>query len=329
VPATTHPLPPHPAPPGRTVRRIEWSFLPPVVRRWVEHRLGSPVVDAQSQRSGFTPGLASVLTCADGSRHFVKAASARAQAAFAQSYRDEARQLMVLPPEVAAPPLRWSHEADGWFALETAYVDARAPRRPWQTDELESCLGLLARTAGRLTPVPLGAAPPTLAEETEAWPASWDVLGRRWSHPHLSEAAALAARHREVLAGDTLVHGDVRDDNLLLAATGDVQLCDWTWPSRGAAWYDSLALLVGACGDGLDADAVLTAHPTFDRVPADSVDVALALLAGHDLACAGLRAPPTSPWLRAHQRWQGTAAWAWLCRRRGWDPDLGGLAARC
>ena len=35
--------------------------------------------------------------------------------------------------------------------------------------------------------------------------------------PHLDEAAALAATFAEVTVGSTLVHTDVRDDNLLLA----------------------------------------------------------------------------------------------------------------
>jgi hypothetical protein len=29
--------------------------------------------------------------------------------------------------------------------------------------------------------------------------------------------------------------------------------------------------------------------------------------------------PPTSPFLRIHQRWQGEVCWEWLCERRGWD----------
>jgi hypothetical protein len=28
--------------------------------------------------------------------------------------------------------------------------------------------------------------------------------------------------------------------------------------------------------------------------------------------------PPTSPWLREAQRWQGEVVWAWLGERRGW-----------
>lgn len=73
----------------------------------VETRLGSPVVSAESQTAGFTPGFASVLTTADGSRHFVKAASLVAQRPFAEAYREEAAKLATLPAGVPAPRLLW------------------------------------------------------------------------------------------------------------------------------------------------------------------------------------------------------------------------------
>src|SRR4051794_33167911 len=59
--------PAHPTtiPHGRTARRLDWAYLPPMIRRAVEKRLGSAVVEAESQGAGFTPGFASVLTCAD------------------------------------------------------------------------------------------------------------------------------------------------------------------------------------------------------------------------------------------------------------------------
>ena len=44
-------------PHARTARRLHWEHLPPSVRREVERRLGSPVERAESQVSGFTPGL--------------------------------------------------------------------------------------------------------------------------------------------------------------------------------------------------------------------------------------------------------------------------------
>ena len=104
-------------PHGRTARRLEWPHLPPHVRAVVEQRCGSPVATAQSQGAGFTPGFASVLTCADGTRHFVKAASLKAQRMFAEAYREEARKLAALPAGAPAPRLLWTHDADDWVVL--------------------------------------------------------------------------------------------------------------------------------------------------------------------------------------------------------------------
>src|SRR5690606_26619136 len=94
-----------PVPHGQTARRLTWELLPPLVRRLVEQRCGAPVVDVASQDAGYTPGFASVLTCADGSRHFVKAASRIAQRVFADSYLEEARKVALLPAGVPAPRL--------------------------------------------------------------------------------------------------------------------------------------------------------------------------------------------------------------------------------
>ena len=79
-----------------------------------------------------------------------KAASARAQSAFAAAYREEARKLAALPEGVPAPRLLWVHDADDWVVLETEYVDARAPHRPWRTADLEASLDMLEEiVAGR------------------------------------------------------------------------------------------------------------------------------------------------------------------------------------
>jgi len=107
------PLAPYPAPHGRTAQRLEWAFLPPNLRAYIERKCGSAVVSATSQTGGFTPGFASVLVCEDGSRHFVKAASVKAQRMFAESYREEARKLAGLPQSVPAPRLLW-HLDDDW-----------------------------------------------------------------------------------------------------------------------------------------------------------------------------------------------------------------------
>ncbi|MFC6342412.1 hypothetical protein ACFP8W_10505, partial [Nocardioides hankookensis] len=124
-------------PHGRTARRLEWSHLPPQLRDLISRRCGSPVVEAVSQGAGFTPGFASVLVCEDGSRHFVKAASVKAQRMFADAYRDEARKLALLPSTAPAPQLLWVYDANDWVVLGIEHVESRAPRRPWRAADLD------------------------------------------------------------------------------------------------------------------------------------------------------------------------------------------------
>jgi hypothetical protein len=305
-------------PHGRTARRLEWAHLPPGVRREVERRLGSPVVAAESQRAGYTPGFASVLTCADESRHFVKGAPAKAQRGVASAYRTEAARLRTLPPGTPAPRLQWLTEVEDWVVLAIEHVPARLPSRPWDPDDLAAASAMLVRAAEALTPAP-GIGITTAAEEFADWPGYWTRVAEAYDGvDNAGEAAELAGRHADVLAGNTLAHTDVRDDNLLIRPDGSVLLCDWNWPVLAAAWFDSLCLLIGPRGDGLDVEAHLAEHPLLGDVPAEDVDVALALLAGYFLKSAADPRPSNSPYVRDVQLWQGDVCWQWLCERRGW-----------
>ncbi len=140
--------------------------------------------------------------------------------------------------------------------------------------------------------------------------------------PHVDEAASLAAQFADITTGETVVHTDIRDDNLLLCADGRVLLCDWNWPVRGADWLDSLFLMIGPRGDGLDVEAALAAHPLTAKLPSEHVDIALALVTGYFLKSADEPVPPTSPHIRDHQRWQAEVCWDWLSERRGWPRVL-------
>jgi aminoglycoside phosphotransferase (APT) family kinase protein len=311
------PVIPSPLPHGRTARRLEWAHLPQPLRARIEQRCGSPVVAAASQGAGFTPGFASVLTCADGTQHFVKAASSAAQRMFAESYRQEARVLRTLPAEVPAPPLLWAMDGD-WMVLGLEYVESRPPRRPWRKPELDRCLDALERVAETLTPVPDDLALLPVTDELGSWPALWDHVRATRDLTHGDEAAALAASFGEAAVGETLVHADVRDDNILLTPDGRALFCDWNWPVRGAPWLDSLMLLIGPRGDGLDVEAVIGERRLLRDVPPDHLDRVLALLCGYFLKSADDPVPPSSPHVRDAQRWQGEVVWAWLCERRGW-----------
>ncbi len=302
---------PNPLPTGRTARRLEWAHLPPPIRHHIEKRIGTRVVESHSQGAGFTPGFASVLVGADGSRHFVKAASTVAQRLFADSYRVEAVRLRTLPPGTPAPRLLWNQETEDWVLLGIEYVDGRGPSRPWASQDLAACSQMLIDCASALTPAP-GIGVATAAEEFASWPALWSSI----DHPRAEEYGALAARYAEVMGGNTLVHCDVRDDNILMLTDGSAVICDWNWPVVGAAWLDSLMLLIGPRGDGLDVDGFIAGHPLLRDVPAEHIDIALALWLGYFTASANLPHRSNSPYLRQAQGWQREVIDHWLAARR-------------
>jgi hypothetical protein len=308
----------YPAPPGATARRLEWAFLPPNLRSYVERKCGSAVVEAVSQTSGFTPGFASVLVCEDGSRHFVKAASVKAQRTFADSYREEGRKLAALPGSVPAPRLLWMLD-DDWVVLGIEHVEARPPRRPWGQADLDATLDALEAVADQLTPPPAGLQLDSAEEDLLPLVDGWATIRvSRPELPHLDEAEGLARRIAEVCGGDTLAHTDIRSDNVLIAADGRALICDWNWPVRGCDWFDSFAALIGPRGEGVDVEAVMSRRRLLRDVPAESVDIMLALYVGYFLSACEQPVPPTSPHLRDHQRWQGEVCWEWLAERRGW-----------
>ena len=300
-----------PIPHGRTARRLGWELLPPMTRRLVEERFGTKVVKAVSSGAGFTPGCASTLTGADGRKMFLKAASKKAQKPFADAYREEIRKLRGLPSPLPVPRMLWSHEDDLWVLLALEHVE-----RPWNLADLDACLDTLERLAQTLTPPPLELG--TFAEDFADFLTGWDHVRSTYPEwPHLEEAAALAARYAEATRGNTLVHTDARDDNFLLSG-GRAYLCDWNWPVIGAAWIDTVCLLMTAAGDGLDADAVLAERALTRKVDPEDVDSLLALLCGYFLERRDEPVPHSSPYLRVHQDWCAEASWAWLARRRGW-----------
>ena len=59
---------------------------------------------------------------------------------------------------------------------------------------------------------------------------------------------------------------------------------------------------------------MIDGHPLLSAVPAEDIDVVLALVTGYFLKSAEDPVPPSSPFLRDAQRWQGEVCWDWLRR---------------
>ncbi|HSV37129.1 MAG TPA: phosphotransferase [Nocardioidaceae bacterium] len=308
---------PEQVPHGRTARRLEWQHLPPEVRTYVEGRLGSPVVQAESQGTGFTPGFASRVRGEGGERLFVKAASKKAQGPFAEAYAEEARKLATLPDGLPATRILWAHEDELWVVLGFEDVEGRRPARPWTGPELKACLTALEQVAAVEPPPGLAPVHVELPSLVTGWQSVWRTTP---DLPHLSEAASLAAQLPSI-PGGALVHCDARDDNFLLTPEGAL-LCDWNWPVTGPAWLDAVVLMASVHGDGGDAELALSTSSLTAGVPSEHIDCWLAAYAGFMLEAKDRPVPPTSPYLRVHQAWYADACWSWLSRRRGWAADL-------
>nr|WP_238345225.1 phosphotransferase [Actinopolymorpha cephalotaxi] len=255
---------------------------------------------------------------------FVKAVSADRSPAIADSYRAEARIASRIPPAAPVPALRWTLEEFDWVVLCFDDVPGRPPARPWKPGELTDVLTALTGLAQVLTPVPDGLVVPQardwLAQDFGYWGRLARASGAGGSlvDPQVAELAALEGAAPDALDGDSVVHCDLRDDNVILGDDGRVWFCDWNWPSRGPAWLDLVTVLISACGDGYDATALLSAHPLGEGVDSEAVDAVLAGLAGYFTDSSLQPAVSGSPYLRAHQGWYAQATLSWLALRRGW-----------
>src|ERR1700761_4829169 len=128
------------APPAEGAR-VAWRDVPRAVRGAIERVCGAPVAEAWTQPGGFSPGLAGRVRCVDGTRWFVKAASAGVNPDTPRLHRREAGVLASLDQLIAAgqlpvPQLRGTAERGPWFALILQDVAGRQPALPWQDGEL-------------------------------------------------------------------------------------------------------------------------------------------------------------------------------------------------
>ncbi len=306
---------------------LAWSRVPARVAAAVEERLGSRIADVDDRPGGFSPGASARLRLADGRTAFVKAVSAEQNPHSPAMHRAEARITSALPAGAPAPELLFVHDDGQWVALGFADVHGREPAVPWIADELARVLAAVADLHVALTPPPVAA--PAVGERLGPLFRNWrDLASGRfapvegmdpWGLRNLERLAGLESRWELASAGGTLLHGDLRADNLLLTPDR-VVFVDWPHASVGAPWVDLVFLLPSVAMQGGPApDAVFDGHPSALGAPAEAVDAVLAALAGYFHVRGLLPPPPGLPTLRAFQSAQGVEALAWLRRRTGWD----------
>lgn len=304
-------------PPARG-ERLPWERLPAAVRAAIEQRLEAPVARAETLPGGFSPGLAARLELADGRRFFAKAVGPEPNPDSPEFHRREARVAAALPPQTPAPQFLFSVDDGAWVALVFEDVAGHEPQLPWLEDELRRVLDALDDLARALTPTPIAA--PTVVDAVDELLHGWRSLEHpvdEWAAAHLEELRTLEAAWAPGAIGETLLHGDVRADNILITPER-VVFVDWPHACVGAAWVDlALFLPSVAMQGGPHPWEIFESHPLGRDVPPERLQPLLAGLAGFFAYRSTLPPEPGLPTLREFQRAQGVEALAWLRRSLG------------
>jgi aminoglycoside phosphotransferase (APT) family kinase protein len=305
--------------------RIEWQEVPGPVRAAIEDVCGAGVAEARTQPGGFSPGLAARVRCANGARFFVKAVSAQANPDTPGLHRQEGRVLAALEPVITGrrlpiPRLHGMVDRPPWVALVLQDVAGHHPALPWQAAELQQVVAALDQLAQALTPAPVPV--PAVSERLGAEFTGWRTMatsadGDRldsWSRAHLDQLAALEATWPGHTAGGTLLHADLRADNILITDQGAI-VVDWPWACRGAAFTDLVLFAPSVAMQGGPPPADLIASSRSGRAAAPQAVAALVCAMAGYLTERSLQPPPPGlPTVRAFQAAQATVAREWLAQ---------------
>ncbi len=232
--------------------RAPWSAMPEHVRAWAADELGSSIVEARDQVGGMSPGCATRLVGADGSRAFVKAVGSALNPKTPELFRREVTALTLIGSHELWADLRASYDDGEWVAILLEDVEGTHPDL-----HDDATMDLLLRETDRLAQVLAERVPDPPAPDPDnggladlsanfnTWAdrvAQADEIPRSllpdWIRRDTGTWEPLVRALGEQERG--LVHWDIRNDNLLERATGDLVFVDWGNASVGPLWVDPL-----------------------------------------------------------------------------------------
>src|SRR6266568_5791148 len=230
--------------------RLRWGDLPETVRASATSALGAGVTSDLPQTGGFSPGLASRLVLDDGQRVFAKAINTARNPRSPGLYRREIKVMAALPALVPAPRLRWSYDDGDWVMLVLDDVEGTMPTQPWDRHEFALVWTALEHLSETLTPAPIAAVSivDDLAENFRSWHTitADPALAARldpWAQQNLARLVELESGWAAAARGQTLLHADLRADNLLITRDNRVMVVDWPYAVIGATWVDGVLFL--------------------------------------------------------------------------------------
>jgi hypothetical protein len=268
-----------------------------------------PVAWRPASRGGQTAASRWFATLPDGGPAFVKIAHTLDTAAWIRDehlFYAQHRGLPFLPRM-----LGWDDDGERPALVLEDLSDAIWPP-PWDRSLVDAVLACLQEVAGT---TPSAEIPPVLASqfdrdgwlEVERDPEPFLRLGLcevAWLETHL--ATLIEASQDAPIEGDSLLHMDVRSDNLCIRG-GRAILVDWNLACLGEPRFEIAAWLPSLHAEGGPAPEEIVD-------PAPDMTAFAALLAGYFASHAGRGPIPEAPHVRPLQLMQARTAIPWAAR---------------
>jgi len=272
----------------------------------IERILGGRPLRWAAVTGGYSTAPRWVVTLADGRSCFAKVG---ATPWTRPAVRREYKVYTVLQAPFVPRLLGWEDHPDyPLLLLEDLSTGTWPP--PWTSERVDRVLATLGAVATTSPPESFTTAElyrqnlsgrPQVSQKPEAF-LSLGLSSRGWLEHALP--SLLEASSRAILDGPSLVHYDVRSDNICFLDDRTIFL-DWTDACRGnpmldlVAWLPSLALERG---------------PQPDELVGEEAADLVALISGYWASRAGLPPPDGAPFVRSIQRAQLTVALPWAAR---------------
>ncbi len=305
--------------PAAEGKRLPFEELPMALRARVASILGGPVVEVDNRPTGFSPGVAARVRV--GSVwSFVKAVSAVANPDTPEMHRREGRALAALSgTAVRVPQLHGVVEEGPWVLLVTEAVPGQNPQLPWTRDGIAALVGCLNNLSTAGTPCP-AVNLPTVTDLLEEDFSGWRTVDAAhdpgslpaWALRNLPQLADLESQWTAAATGHTLIHADVRGDNLV-TENGRGVLVDWPNASVGAPFFDVVtAAPAVAMQGGPRPDELVRMTRAGATADPDQVLPLVTAITGYFVYRSQLPSPPGLPTVRPFQGAQAAVALPWL-----------------
>lgn len=319
-----------------------WRRVPRPLRRRVQELLGARVLRAVRVWGGYAPSPTFRVFLADGRRVVFKGTAATSNDHMRRALEAEERVYRELGAwlEPWAPALSASLRLADWHVLLLEDL-GRSRIPPWTASAVRQAMSGYAafhrHSLGQSLPDWLPrqrhaefslawarlAAEPDGLEQLAGLAGAEASAALAWTRDALPRLRAVAERLADCPPPHALLHFDTRSDNLRLQAGGRLRLFDWPYACVGPPALDVAAFAQSiTCEGGPRPEVALAPYTAEMPLAEDTLDAAVASMAGY-FALQAWRPPiPGLPRVRAIQRCQLVSSLAWCARRlRLPDPD--------